>query len=296
MRAGEGDRTPLAIRLVLVSLCAFLGACSFEGDFGGSITAETLVAEEYQREIAAIDRLLFAEKPLGDSGVRSLANGLEELAARVGRHSDAVFLQIEARELRLLAKLASRVSPDASGQALRNDWMRIRSNLFDDRPWFARREADLAYAASVLPPPKEEDALRVGEPLPELSERRERMNVDDDRPGVRLSGCWRVTSMMANGFPAMDAELSGSVWCFNSPQILVRGGNGSQKTFTFTAESEFLAVTPESGDQGWIRWRADETWMTLAFFDGLGARPDAFTQRPGMGGPPLITLHLTAVE
>lgn len=295
MRAGEGNRTPLAIRLVLVSLCALLGGCSFEGDFGGSITAETLPAEEYQREIAAIDRLLFAEKPLGESGVRSLASGLEELAARVGRHSDAVFLQIEARELRLLAKLASRVSPDASGQALRNDWMRIRSNLFDDRPWFAHSEADLAYAASVVPPPKEEDASMVGEALPELSERRER-NVDDDRPGLGLSGWWRVTSMMANGFPAMDAELSGSVWCFNSPEILVRGGNGSQKTFTFTVESEFLAVTPESGDQGWIRWRADETWMTFAFFDGLGAKPDSFTQRPGTGGPPLITLRLTAVE
>lgn len=296
MRVADPNGTPATVRFILVSLCALLVGCSAEADFVGALPVETLAAEEYQQEIAAIDRLLFAEPPLGESGVRSLVSGLEELAARVGRHSDAVFLQIEARELRLLAKLASRLSPDESGDALRNDWMRIRSNLFDDRPWFARSEADLAYAASVVPPPEEEEASYPVEVRSEREVLQEQEVRDGDRPGVGLSGCWRVTSMNANGFPAMDAELSGSVWCFDRPEIRVRGGNDVQKSFTFEVESEFLTLTTETGDQGWIRWRADETGMTLAFFDGLGARPEAFTQRPGTGGPPLITLRLTAVE
>jgi hypothetical protein len=284
------------VGIVLISLCAFLAGCAVEADFSGSLPLETLSAEEYQQEIAAIDRLLFAETPLGESGVESLVSRLEELAARVGRHSDALFLQIEARELRLLAKLASRVSPDATGGALRNDWMRIRNNLFDDRHWFARSEADLAYAASVVPPPKEKEETHTDDDHSEVEDRKEQESLDDGRPRVGLSGCWRVTSMNVNGFPAMDAELSGSVWCFEGQEIVVRGGNGVRKRFNFAVESEFLAVTTESGDEGWIRWEADETWMTLAFIDGLGAKPVAFTQRPGTGAPPLITLRLTAVE
>jgi hypothetical protein len=283
------------VSIVLVSLCAILAGCAVEADFG-DLPIETLAAEEYQQEIAAIDRLLFSETPLGESGVRSLVNRLEELAVRVGSHSETVFLQIEARELRLLAQLASRVAPDGTGGALRNDWMRIRNNLFDDRPWFARSEADLAYTASVVPPPKEEAASHPDEGRPELEERQEKESRGDVRPGVGLSGCWGVTSMNVNGFPAMDAELSGSVWCFNSPAILVRSGNSEWKRFTFAVDSEYLAVTTESGDQGWIRWEADDTWMTLAFVDGLGSKPAAFTQRPGTGAPPLITLRLIAVQ
>ena len=290
LRAVDQKGTPIAMRFILVSLFSLLAGCSGDADFRGSIPIETLVAEEYRQEIAAIDRLLFTERALEESGVRSLVTGLEELAARVGGHS-GVFLQIEARELRLLAKLASRVSPDATGEALRNDWMRIRSNLFDDRPWFARSESDLAHAASVVT-----QATPVDEGRVEVDEQQEKDGSGDDRPGVGLSGCWRVTSMQANGFPAMDAELSGSVWCFDRPEILVRSENGVRKRFTFEVESEFLAVKRDAGEQGWIRWRSDKNWMTLAFFDGLGARPDAFTQRPGMGGPPLITLGLTAVE
>lgn len=287
---------PRGVRTVLVSLCTLLAGCMIEGDLSGALPTETLVAEEYQQEIAAIDRALFTEAPLGEPGVRSLVSQLEELAERVGRHSDAVFLRIEARELRLLAKLASRLPPDATGEPLRNDWMRIRNNLFDDRAWFVRSEADLEYAASVVPPPKEEWTARAEERPVEADEPREREGLVEDEPGVGLSGCWRATSMMVNGFPAMDAELSGSVWCFDPPRILVRSGDGGEKRFDFAAEPEFLAVTTETGDRGWIRWKADETWMTLAFIDGLGAKPDAFTQRPGTGAPPLLTLRLTAVK
>src|SRR5687768_2346865 len=97
-------RSIAAAGLFVVSILA--AGCNIEADFSDSIEVVTLNAEEYQIEIASIDRLLFTEKPLGEAGVKSLSEKLGALAQRVGQGTDSKFLKAESLELRLLSERA----------------------------------------------------------------------------------------------------------------------------------------------------------------------------------------------
>jgi len=123
------------VRFLCALTCAvLLAGCNVEADFSDQLKTETLVAEQYQQEIAAIDRLVFAETPLGDEGVAALEKDLNDVAARitVGK-PDSKFLKLESLELRHLANLAKRLSPSGTGARLQNDWMRIRNKIPDAR-------------------------------------------------------------------------------------------------------------------------------------------------------------------
>jgi hypothetical protein len=121
-----------------------LAACRGDADFSDAApTPVTLSAEDYEREIREIDRLVFEERPLGPDRRESLAAKLEELAKRVKASSDSRFIAIEALEIRRLAAGTRNLPSDAPRTSLHNEWMRIRNNLFDDRSWFARSAADL---------------------------------------------------------------------------------------------------------------------------------------------------------
>ena len=116
-----------AARFALALICsAALAGCGVEADFSDDLEVQTLEAEAYQQEIAAIDRLVFNETPLGEEGVRELARVIEGLAGRVGGiQPQSKFLKVESLELKLLARRAGRLSPEGTGGALQNDWMRI---------------------------------------------------------------------------------------------------------------------------------------------------------------------------
>jgi hypothetical protein len=275
------------MRFLAAVLCAaLLAGCSVEADFSDALPTETLEAEKYQQEIAAVDRLLFTESPLGEAGVRSLEQKLTGLSKRVGTLSDSKFLKLESLELQLLAKRAGRLSPAGTGAALQNDWMRIRNNLFDDRAWFVRSAADLEYAASVISPKDPEP-----EPLPQtlpfdpIVEKRE-----------TLSGRWQVTAMFANGEPRTDGELLGSTWTFDAPRLTLRDGNSQETAFNFSAEDGYLALMKTSGDEGWMKYEATDTGIRVAFYDGLGQKPKSFTAMPGQSDPMLVVVHLVAVR
>jgi len=127
-----------------------LSGCSGDADFSDAMPAPvTLSAEQFQPEIMEIDRLVFGAGPLADARRNDLARRLESLAARVKASGESRFLLIESLELKRLAS-GSRSLPDAPAArtSLQNNWMRIRSNLFDDRAWFARSASDL-----TAPPP-----------------------------------------------------------------------------------------------------------------------------------------------
>ncbi len=137
-----------AARFGVVAALALAAAgasgCRGDADFSDAMPAPvTLKAEDYRREILAIDRLVFAPGPFDPGRRSSLAKELEDLASRVKGVSDSRFLAIEALELRRLGSIAKGMPANAPRTALENNWMRIRSNLFDDRSWFARRAADL---------------------------------------------------------------------------------------------------------------------------------------------------------
>jgi hypothetical protein len=274
------------MRALLLAACTLvLVACSSEADFSDQIAVETLNAEEYQQEIASIDRLLFTEAPLGDENVRALESAMSHLASRVASRNDSKFLRVESLELRLLAKRAGRLSPSGTGAALQGDWMRIRNNLFDDRAWFARSAADLEYAAQVFAAPAKEDAAAVVPEEPEPS-------VVIDSPRRELTGRWRVTSMLGNGTPNYDPEMAGSIWSFEPPRLVIGKGD-AQETYSFTPAGEFLFLTNPKGKVGWMRYEIADDGLRIAFFDGLTEeKPESFEAEPGRKDPMLIVLRL----
>jgi hypothetical protein len=131
-------------RLLAVTLLAFsLVSCQGDADFSEAAPKPVILnADEYRKEITAIDRLVFDPQPFLDERSAALTARLEELAARVKTVSDSKFLALEALELRRLSARARNFRSDGRAD-FSNQWMRIRNNLFDDRSWFARSAADL---------------------------------------------------------------------------------------------------------------------------------------------------------
>jgi hypothetical protein len=99
----------------------------------------------------AIDRLVFEEKPFSSERRSALAAMLQALGLRIREKMDSQFLELESLELKRLAEMAKGLDPDSPRAPLQNQWMRIRSNLFDDRAWFARSAADLEPIPTLVP-------------------------------------------------------------------------------------------------------------------------------------------------
>ncbi len=144
-------------RAAAALLVLFLGGCAGDADFSAAApTPVTLSAEEYREAITNVDRLVFGTGAADDARRRALAKELDAMAVRVKATSNSRFLLLESLELRRLAAAAKRLPVDALPASFANEWMRIRSNLFDDRSWFARSAADLeapetTTAAGVAP-------------------------------------------------------------------------------------------------------------------------------------------------
>ena len=124
-------------------LAVSLGACQGDADFSQAApTPVILNADEYQKEITEIDRLVFDPQPFLDERSAALTARLEELAARVKASSDSKFLALEALELRRLSARARIFRSDGRTE-LGKQWMRIRNELFEGRSWFVHSAADL---------------------------------------------------------------------------------------------------------------------------------------------------------
>ena len=143
------DRLRLILAFAVILATVPLAGCGGDADFSDAMPAPvTLSAEQFQPEIMEIDRLVFGAGPLADARRSDLVRRLESLAGRVKAAGESRFLLIESLELKRLASV-SKSLPDvpAARTSLQNNWMRIRSNLFEDRAWFARSAADLAPSA-----------------------------------------------------------------------------------------------------------------------------------------------------
>lgn len=129
---------------LLAGALVVLQACQGNADFSDAMPAPvTLSAETYRSEIMKIDRLVFESRPFNSERRQSLAQSLEELSRSVRSASDSRFLKIESLEIRRLAEAARNLPSSPPPRALMDNWMRIRSNLFEDQAWFARSAADL---------------------------------------------------------------------------------------------------------------------------------------------------------
>ncbi len=295
---------------VLVLAVAVTG-CSGDADFS-QVAPEPvlLVAEDYQEEILAIDRLVFATGPWDDERRAALAKRLEGVAGRVKEGTTSKFLLLESLELKRLAGIVKRVPANAPKAPFANDWMRLRNNLFDDRAWFARSARDLeaipvptaivtAVAAvrpldTPAPESQPEAGLRPDPPVP--------TGGDYGAPAPRsLAGSWRVVEGRKDGEIAHDRELDGALVSFEGGRLTVTSG-GRAQSFVITEVPDSpsgafrVASDERSGGakgSGWMLFETVGSDLRLAFYDGLAGRPDGFEAGPKGQGPALIVLRLT---
>jgi uncharacterized protein (TIGR03067 family) len=281
-------------RWVGIVLCV-VGAwgCRGNADFSDVMPEPVILsAEEYRQEITDIDRLVFTEGPFDEIRRKSLSGKLEQLARRMKASSDSRYIAIEVLEVRRLAEVAKRVPPKPPSSMLGNQWMRIRSNVFDDRSWFARRAADLEPVRATEPP-REDAALAKPAPAPSIPPAKVSAAHD-------LEGRWRVKEIYGNGKLRNDPEQSGALWTFAGNQLSMSSAAGESSRFTVTRirDARGTALWLKSDDSaavsesGWMIYELVDGTLKVAFQDGLGDRPESF-EPPGEGREPLfVTLLL----
>jgi uncharacterized protein (TIGR03067 family) len=263
---------------------------SAQQDFSSDMP--TFNADQYRQEISDIDRLIFQELPLNEERAESLAQKLEGLAQKIQSESKTRFIAMEAGELQQLAGYAR---PSAPRQMLQNNWMRIRNNVFDDRAWFARSAADLEPTAetAAFPAPK-----RPADPfLPSEPSANNGRNV--------LTGRWSVKALFGNGKPTADPELANSIWMFDRNHLYISEAGGQVSHYTFTEVTDeggtALHLDPDPAnagpaEEGWMNYEFSGDGLKLAFFDGLGARPEGFAPPEGKSEPLFLVVILQRAQ
>ena len=137
---------------ILLGVAAVLAALAFAGH--GLHTTEGLVSvakyepvlssAQFRAPIANLEAQLFAPAPLSLEQRVRLAASVDEMREALLAGSDSHMARFSARELGTLAAMCR--GPGSLGGAelarVRQNWMRIRSNLFDDASWFRFSEAD----------------------------------------------------------------------------------------------------------------------------------------------------------
>jgi hypothetical protein len=137
--------------LFLPALLAF--ACSSPQI--GNLTGDPLNPELYRAQIVAIDAVLFEDGPLGADGRDQVGSALVELAGFAESDATNTIATQLGKEMRTLASMTTRttVGTPLAGSALRRQWLRIRSSLFNDAAWFRRSSADPIEPVVAGPPP-----------------------------------------------------------------------------------------------------------------------------------------------
>jgi hypothetical protein len=133
---------------VLAILCA-MGAAyhamhTTQGVMSVAREEGTLVSAEYRAPIARLEAQLFAPGPLTMEQRIQLAAAFDDVRKSLASGSGTHMSQYSARELGTLAAMCRGLG-DLGGADLdrvRQNWMRVRSNTFDDASWFRFSEAD----------------------------------------------------------------------------------------------------------------------------------------------------------
>lgn len=267
-------------------------ACRGNADFSDAMPEPVILsAEEYRQEISDIDRLVFTEGPFDETRRKALGGKLEELTRRMKASSDSRYIAIEVFELRRLAEVAKRVPARPPPSMLSDQWMRIRSNVFDDRSWFARRAADLEPLPASAPP-RAEASLAKPPPAPSNPPA-------DVSAAHELEGRWRVKELSGNGKPLQDPEQSGALWAFAGNQLSMSSPAGSSRyTITRIRDARGTALFLQSdasngiAESGWMIYELIDGTLKVAFQDGLGDRPESFEPPGDKREPMFVTVLL----
>jgi uncharacterized protein (TIGR03067 family) len=265
-----------------------LAGCKGNADFSDVAPKPVILpAEDFRPEITDIDRLVFDDGPITKDRRAALAERLEALAARVKASSPERFVALESLELRALAGAAGSLPDGPPPERLRNEWMRLRNNLFDDRSWFARSSADLD-AVPVPSPSRGPDLAPPTAPAAPAGV-------------IGLDGRWVVKEIYANGKLRDDEELSGAEWTFTADELVIRNPRGAASRYAVDRIRDdhgtallLRAVERATGprETGWMIYQLSDGALNVAFFDGLGARPAGFVPSDEHGKPLLLMVVL----
>ena len=280
--------------LVLLMTMAVAGGCSGEADFSDSMPQPVVLsAEKFQPQIESIDRLAFFPGPVGDERRKALGDELEKLSGKIKEGSDSKFLMLESLELRALAERARRAEEGPSLSAVQQNWMRIRNNVFDDRAWFARSAADLA-APSTTTQAAEPATATTASATPAAETATHAQLVLHTNP---LDGRWRLAELYGGGKRMSDAELNAAIWTFDEGLLTMQSGaTASHYSYSEVHDERGSALRVRESDtpsnrpaaEGWMLYELAGDRMKVAFYDGLGERPDGFEAKGR--SEPMLTL------
>ena len=140
-------RNLLALAVILFAMgMAYSAMHTTQGVMGVAVGERPLAAEQFRAPIAHLEAHLFAAGPLSMEQRVALATAFDDMRKALEARTSANLAKYSARELKTLAGL-SRGLGDLEGADLdrvRQNWMRVRANTFDDASWFRFSEADPA--------------------------------------------------------------------------------------------------------------------------------------------------------
>lgn len=125
-----------ALLLTLSVACGETVIPKLEGD--------PLNPEANKAPIVALDAILFEDGPLAEGDRDEVARQLLVVSDAASKDPSNTIAMVHSRELKQLADAAkrTRVGTPRLNSQLRQQWLRIRSSLFDDAWWFRRSSRD----------------------------------------------------------------------------------------------------------------------------------------------------------
>jgi len=136
----------VAAAIVFAMGAAYSAMHTTQGVMGVAKGERPLPSEQFRAPIATLETHLFAPAPLTMEQRIALAEDFDEVGKVLTANRGMHLAQYSAREVRTLAGM-SRGLGDLAGADLdrvRQNWMRVRANTFDDAAWFRFSESDPA--------------------------------------------------------------------------------------------------------------------------------------------------------
>ena len=156
-------RNLLALAVILFAMgTAYNAMHTTQGVMGVAVGESQLAAEQFRAPIAKLEERLFAAGPLSMEQRIALAVAFDDMRKALDAGTSAHLAKYSARELKTLAGM-SRGLGNLGGADLdrvRQNWMRVRANMFDDASWFRFSESD-PVAPAVEPRVPLSDADRA---------------------------------------------------------------------------------------------------------------------------------------
>lgn len=137
-------RILLAVAVILVAMGAVHHAMHMTQGLQGGLHDSPLASADFRAPIATLEARLFSPGPLTMEERIELAREFDAMRKALDAKGGTHLAKFSARELGTLAGLSRGLGElgGADLDRIRSNWMRVRSNTFDDASWYRFSEAD----------------------------------------------------------------------------------------------------------------------------------------------------------